>query len=276
MTALQKGNIVSICHPATYINKIVIGYSTGQIELWNIHKKTIIYTFSSHLSLLQRKDSELYTDPFGDKDEEDEAPAVNVNDIKVTCLEQSPACDVLGVGFSSGDILLINLKMDKVLFSFKQDGGDCGVTSISFRSDSASDKFPFMVTSSMDGRLHVWNLGSSSENAMKLERKLQNSLDAHTASISRVHFMYGEPIMVSSGEDNSIRVWIFDSPDGSARLLKSREGHSGCPLKIRYIYVYIYIYMYIYIYISVHTYTYIYICTYMYIYICMYVCMYIV
>jgi U3 small nucleolar RNA-associated protein 21 len=129
ITSLQKGIIVSICHPATYINKIVIGYSTGEIELWNIHKKMIIYTFSSHINLLRRKD-ELYTDPFGDKDEDKEEVKVDINNIKVTCLEQSPACDVLGVGFSSGDILLINLKMDKVLFSFKQDGGDCGVTSI--------------------------------------------------------------------------------------------------------------------------------------------------
>ena len=29
-------------------------------------------------------------------------------------------------------------------------------------------------------------------------------------------------------------MWIFDSADGSPRLLKSREGHSGIPVRIRY------------------------------------------
>ncbi len=40
--------------------------------------------------------------------------------------------------------------------------------------------------------------------------------------------------MVSASTDNTLKVWIFDSPDGGARLLKSREGHSGHPTKLRY------------------------------------------
>ena len=219
-------------HPATYLNKIIVGYENGQIELWNIQKKAIIYTFSSHLSLLARTSTaQSSRDPFGDEDEDEKEVESVVS--SVTCFEQSPACDVVCVGFSSGDLILINLKLDKVLFSFKQEGG--AVTSISFRTDAASDKFPFMVSSSADGRLHVWNLGSSSEGQVKLERKLQNTMyEAHRARVSRVHFLYGEPVMVSAGEDNTIKVWIFDSLDGTARLLRSREGHSGCPMRIRY------------------------------------------
>lgn len=235
MISLQPAEIVSITHPATYVNKIVIGYSNGQLELWNIHKKSIIYTFSSHLTILSRATTtEVFSDPFGDEIDEENVHKIAVSTPSVTSLEQSPACDVVAAGFSSGDVILINLKLDKVLFSFKQDGG--AVTSISFRTDAASDKFPFMVTSSADGRLHVWNLGScNSDGEVKLERKLQNTMEeAHSSRISRVHFLYGEPVMVSAGEDNSLKVWIFDSPDGTARLLRCREGHSGCPLKIRY------------------------------------------
>lgn len=241
MTSLQPAKIVSITHPATYVNKIVVGYSNGQLELWNIQKKSIIYTFSSHLSVLAKRSTlDVFSDPFGDEDEdedevgEESKDGIALSTPSVISLEQSPACDVVAAGFSSGDVILINLKLDKVLFTFKQDGG--AVTSISFRTDAASDKFPFMVTSSADGRLHVWNLGSSSsDGGIKLERKLQNTMEeAHSSRISRVHFLHGEPVMVSAGEDNSIKVWIFDSPDGTARLLRSREGHSGCPLKIRY------------------------------------------
>jgi U3 small nucleolar RNA-associated protein 21 len=68
-----------------------------------------------------------------------------------------------------------------------------------------------------------------------VNRKLQFSIDnAHLAECSRVHFLHGEPIMVSASHDNSIKVWIYDTPDGTARLLKSREGHYGHPNKVRY------------------------------------------
>lgn len=43
-----------------------------------------------------------------------------------------------------------------------------------------------------------------------------------------------EPVLVSSGTDNCIKMWVFDSPDGTARLLRSREGHSAPPRAIRY------------------------------------------
>ena len=233
MTSLQPSRISTIAHPATYLNKIIVGYANGQIELWNIQKKAIVYTFASHLLLLSAVTQSFggYVDPFGDVDEKEDKTAAAV--FSVTCFEQSPACDVMGVGFSTGDVLLMNLKLDKVLFSFKQEGG--AVTSISFRTDVASDKYPFMVTSSIDGRLHIWNLGSSGDVTNKLQRKLQSTIDtAHSANIGKVQFLYGEPIMVSCSEDNSLKIWIFDAPDGTARLLKMREGHSGYPLKIRY------------------------------------------
>ena len=263
MTSLQPSKIVCIMHPATYVNKVVVGYANGQMELWNIQKRAIIYTFAAHLTYLEdgrstrrsrSSSKDIFMDPYGDDDEDDDADMPSHSSSSssrsgrkkkatteaVTCIEQSPACDVLGVGFSSGDILLINAKLDVVLFSFRQDGGS--VTSISFRTDTASDRYPFMVTASVDGRLHVWNLGQSNSandggagGGGRLERKLENSLhEAHSAAIGRVHFLYGEPVMVSAAADNTIKVWIFDSPDGTARILRSREGHSGWPLRIRY------------------------------------------
>jgi len=35
-----------------------------------------------------------------------------------------------------------------------------------------------------------------------------------------------QPLLLTSGRDNSMRMWIFDTPDGLPRLLKSR---CGCP-----------------------------------------------
>lgn len=39
---------------------------------------------------------------------------------------------------------------------------------------------------------------------------------------------------MTSGTDNCIKMWVFDSPDGTARLLRSREGHRAPPRAIRY------------------------------------------
>jgi WD40 repeat protein len=50
------------------------------------------------------------------------------------------------------------------------------VTSISFRTDSSSEKFPYMVSGSSDGRIYIWNLGGVNE-----PRKLVGVLDeAHS------------------------------------------------------------------------------------------------
>jgi U3 small nucleolar RNA-associated protein 21 len=256
LSMLQHGGtIASIVHPSTYLNKFVVGFTNGALELWNFNSKKLLYTFKSHLEHLNKRRS--YD---GDSDAED---AATPGSVSVTCLEQSPACDVIGVGFSSGDIVLLNLKLDQVLFSFKQKGGS--VTSLSFRTDAGAEKCPFVASSSADGRIHIWNLGTnrpsnslfggggddsdddnnnqrnnvragSSTLHTKLDRKLMSSLEeAHRGPISRVEFVYGEPLLISAGaEDNSLKVWIFDASDGSARLLRSREGHRGAPTRIRY------------------------------------------
>ena len=53
-------------------------------------------------------------------------------------------------------------------------------------------------------------------------------------SAANLHFLYGEPILISAANDNTIKMWIFDATDGSPRLLRSREGHNGHSNKIRY------------------------------------------
>ena len=210
-----------------------MAYSDGSLELWNIKTKSLIYTFLAHTESYRRRNGASPTYPVA----------------SITALEQSPANDVVAIGYATGEIILINLKLDRVLFSFKQTGGS--VTALSFRTDPGSETFPYMASSSADGRLHVWNLGSNQEKkgrstetdhdqdgtppADAHTRKLAFTIeDAHISTIGRVAFLHGEPVMVSSSADNSLKMWIFDSPDGTARLLRSREGHCEHPLKIRF------------------------------------------
>ena len=58
--------------------------------------------------------------------------------------------------------------------------------------------------------------------------------EAHSSCVSGMHTLQFEPLMVTSSNDNSLKVWIFDMADGSARLLRQRHGHHLSPIKIRF------------------------------------------
>lgn len=113
--------ITALCHPPTYLNKILLGSEQGLLQLWNIKECKLVYTFQK----------------FGSK---------------ITILESAPAIDVIAVGLADGSIALLNLKYDQFVMQFKQDWGP--VTSISFRTDGQ----PSMVTASTNGHIVVWNL----------------------------------------------------------------------------------------------------------------------
>lgn len=138
----------------------------------------------------------------------------------VTAMEQAPAIDVVAIGLANGKIKLHNLKMDETIFELVQDWGL--VTSISFRSDGN----PIMVTGSMPGHLVFWNLE---------ERKVESQIiSAHGGAVTGVQCLPNEPLVVTSSPDNTLKLWIFDQADGSARLLRIREGHSEPPSFVRF------------------------------------------
>uniref|UniRef100_K3W5I7 Small-subunit processome Utp21 domain-containing protein n=1 Tax=Globisporangium ultimum (strain ATCC 200006 / CBS 805.95 / DAOM BR144) TaxID=431595 RepID=K3W5I7_GLOUD len=142
----------------------------------------------------------------------------------VTYLEQSPAVDVVGVGLGNGKLIMHHLQLDKLVMEFKQEQSK--VTTISFRTDSGAQA-PLVVSGTSTGDIAVWNLQSK-----KLESMIAG---AHDGAVTSLVFLPNEPILLSSGTDNSLKMWIFDHLNGgTARLLKSREGHRAPPTRIRY------------------------------------------
>ena len=89
-----------------------------------------------------------------------------------------------------------------------------------------SDGINTVASSSPLGHIAVWDLDN---------RRLGAVIrDAHNGSVPGLHFLQSQPLLVTSGPDNSLKMWIFDQSDGSARLLRSRCGHSAPPTKIRF------------------------------------------
>lgn len=96
-------------------------------------------------------------------------------------------------------------------------------TALAFRTSAG---IPILAAGGDAGVITVWNLE---------ERRLHTTVrDAHDGPVSSLHFFKGEPVMMSSGADNSLKEWIFDGPDGNCRLLRFRSGHAAPPTRVRH------------------------------------------
>ncbi|XP_059053649.1 WD repeat-containing protein 36 [Achroia grisella] len=185
----KQFKITTLCHPPTYLNKILLGSQQGQLQLWNVRTSKLVYTFSNWNS-------------------------------PVKVLEPAPAVDVVAVALANGKIYLHNLRYDQTVVDFSHEWGK--VSCLSFRLDGA----PMMVTGSTAGHIVMWDLEE--------KRVLSQVKSAHSSEIAGLQCLMSEPLMVTNSEDNSLKLWIFDMPDGGARLLRFRGGLSLPPTLVQH------------------------------------------
>ncbi|CAM2719555.1 unnamed protein product [Rotaria socialis] len=191
----QNFHITSLLHPATYVNKLLVTSRQGTMQLWNIKANKLLHEFFT-------------------------------NDTKsnsITTIAQSTVVDVVAIGYNDGQIRLHNLRYDETLVTFTQDFNG-PITSIAFRLDN----IPHMATGSSTGHICIWNLDTC--------HLISQMRQAHKeCAIASLHFIPGEPLLISNGSDNALREWIFDMPDGqSCRLYRERCGHSKSPRCVRF------------------------------------------
>ncbi|KAK2466709.1 hypothetical protein APHAL10511_000967 [Amanita phalloides] len=195
---------ISILHPATYVNKVLVASSEGDLHLWNIRSQTCVYKFQA---------SKLLALP----------SAHRSNDLNsaLTALTQSPAIDVVGVGFTCGNIVIYDIRADERLMRMFMEGGS--VRALGFRTDGQ----PILASASSSGHIAIWDLNGGG-------RLLHMIRGAHDGGISFIEWIPGQPVLVSSADDNSVKQWFFESPTAAPRLLKYRSGHHAPPHLIRY------------------------------------------
>ncbi|KJA14833.1 hypothetical protein HYPSUDRAFT_208393 [Hypholoma sublateritium FD-334 SS-4] len=196
----------SILHPATYLNKVVVASSQGDIQLWNTRTKMQIHQFPA---------ARLLSNPNID------ASGSRCHGTAITALVQSPAIDVVGIGYTSGEISIYDVRADERLMRMFMEGG--GVRALGFRSDG----HPVLASASSAGHIALWDLNEGG-------RLLHMVRGAHDAAITGVEWVPGQPVLITSSEDNSVKQWLFDSPTAPPRLLKFRSGHRSPPHLIRY------------------------------------------
>ncbi|KAH9180505.1 Utp21-domain-containing protein [Lactarius sanguifluus] len=183
--------------PATYLNKVLVGGYDGSLQLWNIRTRSCIHK----IPFVQLSESS--------------SPS------SVTALAQSPAIDVVGIGFASGEVSIYDIRADEKLMRIIMREGP--VRALAFRGDGP----PILASASETAHISLWDLGSGG-------RLLHTVRGAHDGSISALEWISGQPLLISSGDDNSVKQWHFDSPTSPPRLLKFRSGHQVPPHLIRY------------------------------------------
>ena len=133
-------------------------------------------------------------------------------------MANSQAQNTMSWGFSSGLIVVLNIRTCEIMMTFRQDSA---VTSLCFTEND--NLAPRLLSGGADGHLVSWDLNNST---FKCKKKL---FDKDT---SFVHFVAtdqtGEVILCGSHSGNGLRMLAFDEQEmGDYRLLKSRQGVLG-------------------------------------------------
>ncbi|KAF2196499.1 Utp21-domain-containing protein [Delitschia confertaspora ATCC 74209] len=200
-----------ITNMPTYLNKIFAGRSDGSVEIWNLSTAKLLYTLLPPAS------------SFG----------------AVTALQPTPALSLLAIAYESGPITIHDVRIDKEVLRLNTGGSsNVPITSISFRTDGmgAGDdgrKDGVMATASTGtGDVTFWDLNDGGRK-MGVLRGAHNPAPSGQGGvgggISKIEFLVGQNVILSSGLDNSLKSWIFDEQPFSPlpRILHQRGGHAA-------------------------------------------------
>ncbi|KAH8913884.1 WD40 repeat-like protein, partial [Atractiella rhizophila] len=185
-----------IVHPSTYLNKVAVSSSSGTLAIWNVQTLMLLHTFIPS----------------------DLLPAPSA----ICAISQSPAVDLLALGFANGQVTIQDVRLGETLLTLPL-SNEGSISSIAFRDGEHSQ---ILATASSNGTITIYSLEGR-------PRILHTLREAHTGPIARIHFVPGQPVLLSSGSDNSLKEWNLDTPD-VPRLLKQRSGHSAPPHLIRF------------------------------------------
>ncbi|KAL4919408.1 Utp21 specific WD40 associated putative domain-containing protein [Aspergillus aurantiobrunneus] len=193
----------------TYINKVFVGKSDGIVDIWNVKTGRLIHNI---------------------------LPAFP-NAGPVTVLRPSPVLSVIAIAYQNGAISIQNVETNQSVFSFQPRTSQAqAITSIAFRSDGVGagedGRQPgAMATSCIaSGDITLWDLnhGGRVKGVLRGAHNVPGNNSGSGSGINHMEFLDGQPVIVSTGKDNSLRTWIIDESPFSPipRPLHSRRGHS--------------------------------------------------
>ncbi|EME41671.1 hypothetical protein DOTSEDRAFT_90457 [Dothistroma septosporum NZE10] len=192
----------------TFLNKVIVGRQDGSAEIWNVSSGKLIYTILP--------------------------PSTAYG--AVTAIEPTPALSLVAIAFETGPLLVHDVRADRTVMQLSTPAG-APITSITFRTDglgAAEDgrESGVMATASTaSGDVTLWDLNNGGRKAGVLRAAHAQPTPTTPGGTSKVEFLPGQGILVSSGFDNTLKTWIFDDSPFSPipRILHQRRGH-GAPV----------------------------------------------
>ncbi|SMQ48425.1 unnamed protein product [Zymoseptoria tritici ST99CH_3D7] len=192
----------------TFLNKIIVGRQDGSAEIWNVSSGKLVYTILP--------------------------PSTAYG--AVTAIEPTPALSLVAIAFENGPLLIHDVKADQTVIQLSTSAG-APVTSISFRTDGLGagedgQTAGVMATASTSsGDVTLWDLNNGGRKSGVLRAAHAQPTVTTPGGTSRVEFLSGQGILVTSGLDNSLKSWIFDETPFNPvpRILHERRGH-GAPI----------------------------------------------
>ncbi|KAF3401863.1 hypothetical protein F1880_009713 [Penicillium rolfsii] len=199
-----------MCNMPTYLNKVFVGRNDGAVDIWNLRSGKLLHT-------LQPPSASSQTGP-------------------VTALQPTPALSLLAIAHKDGSLAIQNVDSGELVLSLRTAAARAApVTSISFRSDGLGAGHDgrmagvMATAASGTGDITMWDLNNGGRVAGILRGAHRVSSAEAAMGVNRVEFLDGQPVLVSSGDDNALKTWIFDETPFSPipRPLHSRAGHSA-------------------------------------------------
>jgi U3 small nucleolar RNA-associated protein 21 len=144
----------------------------------------------------------------------------------------------MAISYSNGPLLIVNVGTGRPVLTLIAGTEEAPVTGVSFRSDNQGAghdgrKDGVMATSTASsGDITFWDLNEGGR-IMGVLRSAHNPPSddgpAVRGGVSKIEFLAGQPVIVTSGRDNSLKTWIFDETPFSPipRILHSRSGHAA-------------------------------------------------
>lgn len=205
-----------MCSMPTYMNKIFVGRHDGAIDIWNLRTGRLLYSILPSSS----------------------------NAGPVTALQPTPALSLIAVAHRNGALSIHDVDTDRLVLSLKQASPRASpITSISFRSDGlgageSGNKPGVMATACLDsGDITLWDLNNGGRVAGVLRGAHSISCNKKGSGINGIAFLDGQPLLVSSANDNSLKTWIFDETSFSPlpRPLHSRKGQPAAVTALEFL-----------------------------------------
>jgi U3 small nucleolar RNA-associated protein 21 len=195
-----------ICILPTYLNKVFVGRQDGGIEIYNISTAKLVHTIHS--------------------------PSASSG--PVTALAPAMAVCVVAVAYADGSLYCYDADTDEAILSLKNRSGK-PITSIAFRADGIGAgedgrQDGALATASIeDGDITLWDLNRGAKVAGVVRGAHETSTSSRASGITKIEFLPGQPVLISSGLDNAIRSWVFDQSPFSPipRILHARSGHAA-------------------------------------------------